>query len=148
LESYRSRHSRKEFAWAPIFINGFVVTGPSYDGGVFDWLTPFSLFTGLGLVVAYAPLGSTWLIMKEGPLQRRMFALARPVTVVRLVIIGIVSLWTPLTHPNVATRWFALPNLVFFAPIPVLVVATTWAMLRVLGRDVHATPFLLACGGP
>jgi cytochrome bd-type quinol oxidase subunit 2 len=71
--------------------------------------------------VAYVLLGSTWLIMKtEGPLQRRMFDLARPVTVVLLlVIIGIASLWTPLTHPNVAAGWFALPNLVFFAPIPV-----------------------------
>jgi cytochrome d ubiquinol oxidase subunit II len=127
------------------YINGFAVTGPSYGGGVLDWLTPFSLFTGLGLVVAYALLGSTWLIMKtEGPLQRRMFALARPVTVVLLAVIGIVSLWTPLTHPKVAARWFALPNLVFFAPIPVLVLTTTWTMLRVLGRDVHATPFLLA----
>ncbi len=127
------------------YINGFAVTGPSFGGGVLDWLTPFSLFTGLGLVVAYALLGSTWLIMKtEGPLQRRMFALARPVTVVLLAVIGIVSLWTPLTHPNVAARWFVLPNLVFFAPIPVLVLATTWAMLRILGRDVHSTPFLLA----
>jgi cytochrome d ubiquinol oxidase subunit II len=127
------------------YINGFAVTGPSYVGGVFDWLTPFSLFTGLGLVVAYALLGSTWLIMKtEGPLQRRMFALARPVTVVLLAVIGIVSLWTPLTHPNVAARWFALPNLLFFAPVPVLVLATTWAMLRVLGRETHAAPFLLA----
>jgi cytochrome d ubiquinol oxidase subunit II len=127
------------------YINGFAVTGPSYVGGVFDWLTPFSLFTGLGLVVAYALLGSTWLIMKtEGPLQRRMFALARPVTVVLLAVIGIVSLWTPLTHPNVAARWFALPNLLFFAPVPVLVLASTRAMLRVLGRDTHAAPFLLA----
>jgi len=41
-------------------INGFKVEGPSYIGGAFDWLTPFSVFTGLGLLVAYALLGSTW----------------------------------------------------------------------------------------
>jgi cytochrome bd ubiquinol oxidase subunit II len=80
----------------------------------------------------------------EGALQRRMVAAARPVTVVLLAVIGIVSLWTPLSHPNVAARWFTLPNLVFFAPVPVLVLATTWAMLRVLGRETHAAPFLLA----
>src|ERR1043166_4515051 len=63
------------------FINGFQVTGASYGGGAFDWLTPFSLFTGLGLLVAYALLGSTWLIMKtEGALQQRMIVLARPIT--------------------------------------------------------------------
>jgi cytochrome d ubiquinol oxidase subunit II len=126
------------------FINGFEVKGPSYMGGVFDWLTPFSLFTGLGLVVAYALLGSTWLIMKtEGALQRRMIALARPVTLVLLAVIGIVSLWTPLAHPEVAARWFALPNLFFFAPVPLLVLATSWLILRVLKRETHAAPFLL-----
>src|SRR6202163_355104 len=58
------------------FINGFHVTGASYQGGPFDWLTPFSLFTGLGVPIAYALLGTTWLIMKtEGVLQRRMVTL-------------------------------------------------------------------------
>jgi cytochrome d ubiquinol oxidase subunit II len=127
------------------FINGFEVKGPSYMGGALDWLTPFSLFTGLGLVAAYALLGSTWLIMKtEGALQRRMIALARPATLVLLAIIGIVSLWTPLAHPEVAARWFALPNLLFFAPVPLLVLATSWLILRVLKHETHAAPFLLA----
>jgi cytochrome bd ubiquinol oxidase subunit II len=127
------------------FINGFRVTGASYGGGAFDWLTPFSLFTGLGLLVAYALLGSTWLIMKtEGGLQQRMIALARPITLTLLVVIGLVSLWTPLTHPEVAARWFALPNLLFFSPVPVLVLVTSWAILRVLRREPHAAPFLLS----
>lgn len=38
-------------------LNGFSVTGRSYSGGPFDWLTPFTLFCGVGLVVAYALLG-------------------------------------------------------------------------------------------
>jgi cytochrome bd ubiquinol oxidase subunit II len=126
------------------FINGFKVTGPSYMGGALDWLTPFSLFTGVGLVVAYALLGGTWLIMKtEGALQRRMFALARPVTLVLLAVIGIVSLWTPLAHPAVAARWFTLPDLFFFSPVPLLVLATTWAISKALKRERHAAPFLL-----
>jgi cytochrome bd ubiquinol oxidase subunit II len=126
------------------FINGFKVTGPSYMGGALDWLTPFSLFTGVGLVVAYALLGSTWLIMKtEGTLQRRMIVLARPVTFALLAVVGVVSLWTPLTHPAVAARWFTLPNLFFFSPVPLLVLATAWAILRVLKRETHAAPFLL-----
>ena len=127
------------------FINGFQVTGASYGGGVFDWLTPFSLFTGLGLPVAYSLLGSTWLIMKtEGALQQRMIALARPITFALLVVIGLVSLWTPLVHPDIAARWFTLPNLFFFAPVPVLVLATTQGILRILRRPAYAAPFLLA----
>jgi cytochrome bd ubiquinol oxidase subunit II len=127
------------------FINGFVVTGPSYGGGPFDWLTPFSVFTGLALIVAYALLGSTWLIMQtEGPLQQRMISLAKIVAIVLLVVIGIVSLWTPLVHPEVAARWFVLPNIILFAPVPILVLLTVWLLLRMLMREtVHAAPFLL-----
>jgi len=126
------------------FINGFKVTGPSYMGGALDWLTPFSLLTGVGLIVAYALLGSTWLIMKtEGALQRRMSGLARPVAFALLAVIGIVSLCTPLTQPDVAARWFSLPNLFFFAPVPLLVLATTWGILGALKRETHAAPFLL-----
>jgi len=71
------------------FINGFKVTGPSYQGGAFDWLTPFSLFTGIALLAAYALLGSTWLILKtEGGLQRRMIALTRPIALTVLSALG------------------------------------------------------------
>jgi cytochrome bd ubiquinol oxidase subunit II len=126
------------------YINGFSVTGPSYMGGALDWLTPFSVLTGVGLVMAYALLGSTWLIMKtEGTLQRRMIALARPVTLVVLASIGIISVWTPLTHAAVAARWFAVPNLFFLAPVPLLVLATTWAIRGALKREPHTSPFLL-----
>jgi cytochrome d ubiquinol oxidase subunit II len=127
------------------FINGFHVTGPSYQGGALDWLTPFSIFTGFALLIAYALLGSTWLIMKtEGALQQRMIALAQPVTIVLLVVIGIVSLWTPLAHPSVAARWFSFPNIIFFAPVPLLTLATAWAILHALRRAPHVLPFALA----
>ena len=59
-------------------------------------------------------------------------------------MIAIVSLWTPLSHPAVAARWFSLPNIVFFAPVPILVLLATWAILRTLRQDSHAAPFLFA----
>jgi cytochrome d ubiquinol oxidase subunit II len=127
------------------FINGFKVTNGAYSGGALDWLSPFSVFTGLGLVVAYALLGSTWLVMKtEGGLQHRMKQLARPVTLAVLAMIAIVSIWTPLSHPAVAARWFSLPNIIVFAPVPILVLLSTWAILRTLRQDSHAAPFLFA----
>src|SRR6478609_8743376 len=120
------------------FINGFKVTDGAYSGGGLDWLTPFSAFTGLGLVVAYALLGSTWLIMKtEEQLQQRMIALARPIVIALLVAIVLVSLWTPWLHQRVAERWFTLPNLFFFAPVPILVFATAALILSVLKRSPH-----------
>ena len=64
------------------FINGFEVTTALMPAGPFDWLTPFSVFTGLALLFAYALLGCNWLIMKtEGALQERMRALARPIII-------------------------------------------------------------------
>lgn len=80
-------------------LNGFSVTGRSYSGGPFDWLTPFTLFCGVGLVVAYALLGATWLVMKsENPLQDKMRCVARKLLLAMLVVIAIISLWTPLAH--------------------------------------------------
>jgi len=127
------------------FINGFAVVDGAYGGGSLDWLHPFSVFTGLGLLVAYALLGSTWLIMKtDGNLQRRMIQIARRVTLALFGVIGIVSLWTPLKHPAIAARWFSLPNILFFAPVPLLVLAVTVLLFKVLRPGGHAAPFLLA----
>lgn len=46
------------------FISGLPVEGRAFAGGAWDWLTPFSLFCGLALIVAYALLGCTWLMMR------------------------------------------------------------------------------------
>ena len=127
------------------FIDGFTVTGPSYQGGALDWLSPFSVFTGLGVIVSYALLGSTWLTMKtEGELQARMIVIARWITPVLLAGIAIVSLWTPLDHIDIAKRWFSLPNIWYFAPVPILVLVTSWQLLLRLNGKPHAVPFLLA----
>jgi cytochrome bd ubiquinol oxidase subunit II len=126
------------------FIQGIQVAGRAYAGGPFDWLAPFSLFTGLGLVVAYALLGCTWLVMKtEGELQARMIALARPLVWAMVAIIGAISLWTPLAHQAIAARWFTWPNMLWFAPVPVLVVLTVSQLLKQLGGTPHAGPFVL-----
>ncbi|CAG8868122.1 Cytochrome bd-I ubiquinol oxidase subunit 2 [Pseudomonas fluorescens] len=126
------------------FIEGFKVVDRNYAGGSLDWLTPFSLFCGLGLIVAYTLLGCTWLIMKtEGDLQRRMHHLARPLALVLLVFIGIVSLWTPLAYPNIAERWFSMPNLIWFMPVPLLVMVTFYGLLRAVASEANYRPFLL-----
>ncbi|SIT75795.1 cytochrome d ubiquinol oxidase subunit II [Pontibaca methylaminivorans] len=127
------------------FISGFRVENGVHAGGPLDWLTPFNLFVGLGVVIAYALLGVTWLVLKtEGDLQARMRDLGRPVTGAVFLAIIAVSLWTPLEHPDVAARWFSTPNLFYFAPVPVLVVLATWLLLRALSGQRQAAPFGLA----
>ncbi len=126
------------------FIHGFPVVDRAYAGAPLDWLTPFSVFCGLALIVAYALLGCTWLIMKTtGDLQRRMHDIGIPLVWAVLVLIGIVSLWTPLTHPAIAERWFSMPNLLLFSPVPILVLLCTFGLFRAIRRYAHYTPFLL-----
>lgn len=126
------------------FIDGIPVVNRQYAGGGLDWLSPFTVFCGIALIVAYALLGCTWLIMKtEGHLQERMHKLGRPLALAVLVLMGVVSLWTPLAHSDIAARWFTLPNLFWFLPVPILVLVTLYALLKAIARNAHYTPFLL-----
>ena len=54
------------------FIQGFRVEGREFAGSSLDFLTPFSLLTGLALIFGYSLLGAGWLILKtEGDIQER-----------------------------------------------------------------------------
>ena len=130
------------------FINGFAVADRRFAGSTLDWLTPFNLFCGLGLVVAYLLLGTTWLIMKsEGALQQRMRSASRQLLVALLAVFAVISLWTPLAHPAIAARWFSLPNLYFLLPVPLLVILISGWLWRTLHqRDRHVSPFTLTLG--
>ncbi|QDF97827.1 cytochrome d ubiquinol oxidase subunit II [Azoarcus sp. DD4] len=129
------------------FIQGIPVTNGAYAGSAFAWLTPFALFTGLGLVATYALLGCTWLIMKTaGALQARMIALARPLVWALLAVIGVISLWTPLAHESIAARWFTWPGMLWFAPVPVLVLLAVRQLLKQLRGTPQGGPFLLTLG--
>jgi cytochrome d ubiquinol oxidase subunit II len=129
------------------FLEGIPVNGRTYAGGPLDWMAPFPLLSGVGVMIAYTLLGSTWLIMKtEGDLQQRMIAVARPFSLMLLGAIAVVSVWTPLTHPEVAARWFSFPNLILFAPVPLLVGGAIWWLLRALGRTPERGPFIAALG--
>jgi len=127
------------------FVQGIEVDGRSYAGGWFGWLTPFSLFTGLALLCGYALLGATWLVLKtEGTLHARTNRLAQRLAIGMIVAIVAISIWTPQFNLAIAARWFAWPNIAYLAPVPILVAATAWALLRSLTLKREAQPFLLS----
>jgi cytochrome bd ubiquinol oxidase subunit II len=129
------------------YIQGIPVVNRAFAGGAFDWFSPFTVFTGLGVVVVYALLGSTWLIMKtEGALQAVMIRLTRPLTGALLLFMIAVSIWTPLAHTTIAQRWFAWPSMLWFTPVPVLVALCTIKLLKSLRGDPHASPFVYVLG--
>src|SRR5207244_4117054 len=84
------------------YVQGIPIAGRHYAGGSLDWATPFSLATGVGLVVGYALLGACWLVMKtEGTLKDWACRKARILTLGVAAFIAMVSLWTPFLQPQI-----------------------------------------------
>lgn len=126
-------------------VQGIRVEGRAYAGGWWDWLTPFSLLTGAALVIGYALLGSTWLVMKtSGPLRDRVRDIALWSGLATLVLIGLVSLWTPFLNPEYLSRWFGGRTFWLSALMPVLIGGCAWALYRGLRDGRDAQPFIAA----
>jgi cytochrome d ubiquinol oxidase subunit II len=126
------------------FISGFRIENGEFAGGSLDWLTPFNLTVGVCLIGGYALLGACWLIMKtDGLLQGRSYAQAMTLSILVGIGIALISASTPLTHAEVAARWFVMPNLLMLLPIPILTIWVWIALLRSIGnRENEARPFI------
>lgn len=128
-------------------VQGVHVENLRYAGGMFDWLSPFSILTGISVVVGYGLLGATWTIYKtEGEIQewaRRAAVILGGGTMIAMLA---VSVMTPLMRPMIADRWFGGINLVYFAPVPLLTGALAiWLFYSILAKRELA-PFLSAIG--
>ncbi|HET7715693.1 MAG TPA: cytochrome d ubiquinol oxidase subunit II [Bauldia sp.] len=160
-EVAKSHHRRWDYAFAggsiiAAFMQGVILGGllqgitvveGRFAGGPFDWLSPFALMCGLGLLAGYALLGATWLILRtEGSLAEYSRRQARVLLVAVLGFIALVSLWTPLGIERIATRWFSTPNIFFLWPVPLLTALLALAVWRGLDRRREAIPFLGSAG--
>jgi cytochrome d ubiquinol oxidase subunit II len=126
-------------------IQGITVENGAFTGHTFDWLTPFSVLCGFGVVVGYGLLGATWLVMKtDGDLALRARRQALWLLAAVLVFMAAVSLWTPLAFPRIAERWFTLPNFYFLWPVPTLTGLIALVCWWSLDRGGDVLPFLAA----
>ena len=130
------------------YLQGIPVENGIYAGGPFNWLTPFSIFTALGLLVTYALLGSTWLIMKtSGELQIVNYGMAKKLAIILLITIVAVSIWTPLLDKQIFQRWFTLPNMLWLSPVPILVAGFFYQLQKALSlKKANFSPFIYALG--
>jgi cytochrome d ubiquinol oxidase subunit II len=127
------------------FIQGFKVAGRQFAGSTLDCFTPFSLVTGIGLVLGYGLLGACWLIIKtEGPLQDWARGRARIFLIGVLAAIALVSVWTPLMDPAIAQRWFGWPNIVLLSPVPIVTAAIALLAFWSLAKRHEIAPFVCA----
>ena len=128
-------------------VQGIRIADRQYAGGWWDWLTPFSILTGVAVVVGYSIMGACWLNLKtEGEVQTRARRYARIAAIGTLALIGAVSLWTPFLNPIYFTRWFQWPTAFFSALVPLLLVVCGFGLWWGLNAGRHLLPFLSALG--
>ena len=129
------------------FIQGFKVEGRVFAGGPLDFLTPFSVLTGIALVFGYGLLGAGWLVLKtEDDIQARARRYGRVCLAGVVIAIVVVSLWTPLANDAVFSRWFSWPNILMLSPVPVATALVAWATWRALGGASQSGGFIGAVG--
>lgn len=128
-------------------LQGITVVGRAYGGGWWEWLSPFSLLTGCGLVIGYALLGACWLNWKtEGPLQDQSVRYAGRLGIALLAVIVLVSLATLTLEARYAERWLAWPGIIATAQVPLATLVVTVLFYRSLKLRRHAQPFFWALG--
>jgi cytochrome bd ubiquinol oxidase subunit II len=128
-------------------VQGIEIADRQYAGGWWDWLTPFSVVTGIAVVVGYALLGATWLNLKTtSELQAKARRLAMVAGFGTLGLIGVVSLWTPFLEPIYFERWFQWPTAFFSAFVPLLLAICAFGLWHGLTTEKHLQPFLSALG--
>ncbi len=126
-------------------VQGIPVADRAYAGGWWNWLTPFSVLTGVALVVGYTLLGATWLILKtEGEVQDSAYRAARWVGPATLLFILIFSAWTPFLNDIYLHRWLAWPQVLLVVPVPMMVLISAALLLRGILHRHELSPFLSA----
>lgn len=127
------------------YIQGFETQDGVFVGGALDWLTPFTVLTGIGIMIGYALLGTTWLILKsEGCIQAWAYKLTPPLLLAVLVIFGVISLWTPLVNEVVWERWFGNLHIIWI--FPALALACMFGVFWSVRRRRELMPFMATLG--
>ena len=128
--------------WNRLFAIGSLVTTLAQGWMIGAWVTgfepgwrgtAFSLGIALTLPAAYGMLGVGWLLMKtEGDLQQKAVAWGQRLLWPMSATLVALSLATPLVSQQVFDKWFALPQLFYMAPVPLLCAGAFWMIHHVL----------------
>lgn len=128
-------------------IEGIAVDGRAYAGGAWAWFSPFAVLTGLALVLGYALLGATWLILKaEGEVHQRARRFAPRLLILVLVAMVVLSAWTVTLHEYYLQRWLDWPDRLYTLIVPVLVLACAFSLFDGLRQQRVIKPYLSAVG--
>lgn len=140
-------------------VQGIAVEDGAFAGGTWDWLTPFTLLTGVSVVAGYILLGACWLVLKtEGELFQRARRWGLGALAAVSLCFFAVSLATLAVDASIGDRWgFSMQHIDFATLLPLSPVPLAGMALCVwLARDLWMKPgpggapdwrpFLLAAG--
>jgi len=125
-------------------LQGIKVADRVYAGSWWDWLTPYTLLTGLGVVAGYALLGACWMIWKlEGDIQDKAYRLAFRAGIATLALLAAVSFYNLTLRPDYQERWLAMPNILFTSQVPLLSAIMAGFFFYGLKKRWELAPLLL-----
>ncbi|MDZ4777291.1 MAG: cytochrome d ubiquinol oxidase subunit II [Alphaproteobacteria bacterium] len=88
------------------YLRGFSVAGGELVGGVFSWVSFFSLLVAVALAIGYGMLGAAWLSWKGATrVAERSRTLLRALSIASACAMAAISVATLLLHPIVTARW-------------------------------------------
>jgi len=128
-------------------LQGMPIEDGVFTGGLFDWLTPFSLILAAALCAVYAMLGAVYLIMKsEGELKAAAIRCARLSALASAILILVLIAWImqDAALERYAKSWFAsgLTFSTWFMPV-----ALSFIMFfKAIKREVYPMAFSWAAG--
>ncbi|MDX3772578.1 cytochrome d ubiquinol oxidase subunit II [Chromatiaceae bacterium AAb-1] len=100
-----------------------------------QWLTPFTLFTGIAVMAGYALLGCTYLTMKSrDQIQQKAARYGQKLLLFVMLSMALVSLWTVLTQPEIRARWLGGWHALYLLPLPLFSILAARLLYRDLGR--------------
>jgi cytochrome d ubiquinol oxidase subunit II len=113
-----------------------------YTGGIFGWVSPFSMLCGLGLCAGYTLLGAAWLVKKcDGQIRDAAYRLL-PWLVACVVLFGAVAFGDALAEDmRILNRWRQEP---YLALIPIIGAAGAWGLIDGVRRRRDDQPYLMA----
>ena len=107
------------------------VADGQFAGGSFVWLSPFSVLCGVGLVIGYALLGASWLVLKtENGLREWAYRRLDWLLTGVLAFLVLAFVFALASHLHVMHRWLDVPWLIAFPIIGALAAFGLWRGVR------------------
>jgi cytochrome d ubiquinol oxidase subunit II len=98
-------------------IMGLPIQGTTYVGDGWDWLAPFPVLCGVGLVLGYSMLGAGWLILKtDGVVAKRARAQLRGLSIAFCIFVLVAFLITQGVDVPVRHAWEKAPLWYWIVP--------------------------------